>query len=110
MNPRKVVVALPICELPDGANERLSEALGVRLRERNSSYWGGRYFCAGSRPGEMVYLFTNTDVIDGVVPYPQMQNGCWLIRIDLTQRNADDVKLAAEMVFGSPCAILAGGV
>lgn len=87
---RVLVFAVASPEDMDRTAERVFRALGVDYRERNSSYFGGRYFRAGNPRSEEIYFFVNRD-IDGSRQFPEAAETEWILRIDKTSRTAPEV-------------------
>ena len=44
---------------------RIQQRLGVELRERDSSYYGGRYYLYRASPGRELRLYENYAVVNG---------------------------------------------
>ncbi len=75
----------------------LGDALGVIFSERQSDYWGGRYYKSGQPRDEEIYVFqNNADPRDGSVVYTKARPGAWIVRFDRTTRKRDDVIEAIE--------------
>jgi hypothetical protein len=95
----------------DDAVQPLNEALGVQLEERDSSFWGGRYFTFGGPCIEEIYVFSNLDTLDPdevIKCYPEADESSWMVRIDKTERDAQDV-LASVTARGLSARILRHG-
>ena len=81
-------------------------AFGVPFRERDSSYYGGQYFLAGSAGAEEIRIYRNYEPQDRAPVYADAADCPTLIAFSGTARDPADSARALSDALGVACRIV----
>jgi len=84
----------------------LGDAMGFAPEKRDSVHFGGTYYLGRTHAGEEFTVFANHDLVDDAPAYPDHADLRVVVRIHLTDLDADEATALLDKTLGTHSRVL----